>query len=1119
MARRIASFLLALLMFFFIVQHVASAESNTAEENGFRINKQTGELLDYRYKYKLHGDVVIPESVAGVKVTSVGARVFECCNFKSVTIPEGVTAIKSEAFFQCSELETVILPDSLEEIEKSAFSLCEKLQTVTIPSNVTTIGADAFFGSGLLSVTIPASVTSIVANPFGGCSNLTSITVSSGNPVYTVDSHGVLFDQSKAKLVAYPAGNAALAYTVPSTVKIIGESAFKFCKKIDEVMISEGVTQIEKSAFCDCTSLTHISLPKSIKEISDWAFSGCESLTEISLPPVGIIRDHILNACMSLSSIVLPEGVRIIEDEAFRGCWGLKEITLPSSLREIKGDPFEVCENLKDIYYLGTESQWNEIDMSWEAWKSLQGITVHYAAAGDNPPPTETERPEDNAVLTLIDCSLKDESGQTDIVSAGLVLQFSAELNQNPNWLHGSIYIKDYETGTVILEIDSREFYSRGGTIFGNVVSIPYAFCNLTSGKYYIAIDANLFWASTANADGTIARFSGLSEKDELCFVLNPSGSLGELKEIDFFAFTILVYEDLEVGRTVAEHLASRWKSNWAETDITYEELFGNIANWTVCKIGSSKLGFYAAAFANTDNEVVIAYRGSESVSDAIKFENTDAYSDWFLNDFPMELFNTAGQQLYDVIDFYNSVAVDAKTIAVTGHSLGGGWGDVVSAYSGCKGVTFNAISVLDVVYDAVPRLMSARYEGLDRWNFVDHINQYDYLAGAFEVFTSNRVKPYFAHQSNNAVTKLGASHSLSSFVSKQNGEVQLNPVVQTFFPQESITSDMFIGAGSVDFGSSKSDIFALGRSDNTKVKTSYGGDGDDQIYSGIWDDTLVGGRGNDILDGGWGSDTYYYNKGDGVDTIYDISGEDVLLLFGYTEDDRITVNEDSSEFAEVQCNGQTIVRIWKTGRRGTFTIKSAGEMAQMLTTVGIYEVQFSYQICCPVDIEVLDANGNVVYTFYDGTIGAEYTEYGNFYGFWEEGGNYGKSIDLFDGYSIRIVGLRDGSMDITAWSVSKNELSDVSYSYENIPVSDTMTAEIELRKSKATLEIESSEGTETLTLNQNKLNEPVKEDFLTRNSPNKDKDSKPILPIIVILTCVVAICVAVFIKKKRTRH
>ena len=48
------------------------------------------------------------------------------------------------------------------------------------------------------------------------------------------------------------------------------------------------------------------------------------------------------------------------------------------------------------------------------------------------------------------------------------------------------------------------------------------------------------------------------------------------------------------------------------------------------------------------------------------------------------------------------------------------------------------------------------------------------------------------------------------------------------------------------------------------------GGVGNDVIYGNGGDDTLIGGSGNDTLYGGAGNDTYIYNAGDGIDTVYD---------------------------------------------------------------------------------------------------------------------------------------------------------------------------------------------------------------------------------------------------------
>ena len=57
------------------------------------------------------------------------------------------------------------------------------------------------------------------------------------------------------------------------------------------------------------------------------------------------------------------------------------------------------------------------------------------------------------------------------------------------------------------------------------------------------------------------------------------------------------------------------------------------------------------------------------------------------------------------------------------------------------------------------------------------------------------------------------------------------------------------------------------------------GGSENDSITGGVGNDTLIGGTGNDILVGETGDDIYKYQRGDGLDTISDTSGNDLLLL------------------------------------------------------------------------------------------------------------------------------------------------------------------------------------------------------------------------------------------------
>jgi Ca2+-binding RTX toxin-like protein len=68
------------------------------------------------------------------------------------------------------------------------------------------------------------------------------------------------------------------------------------------------------------------------------------------------------------------------------------------------------------------------------------------------------------------------------------------------------------------------------------------------------------------------------------------------------------------------------------------------------------------------------------------------------------------------------------------------------------------------------------------------------------------------------------------------------------------------------------------------------GGGGNDTITGGEFDDHLEGGTGNDRLEGGGGDDTYYYDLGDGDDTIVDTGGQDTVVFGRYITKDNLSV-------------------------------------------------------------------------------------------------------------------------------------------------------------------------------------------------------------------------------------
>ena len=68
------------------------------------------------------GDFVIPSTLGGYPVTSIGASAFEACyDLTSITIPDSVTSIGFAAFRGCTGLTSITIPDSVISVGGSAF--------------------------------------------------------------------------------------------------------------------------------------------------------------------------------------------------------------------------------------------------------------------------------------------------------------------------------------------------------------------------------------------------------------------------------------------------------------------------------------------------------------------------------------------------------------------------------------------------------------------------------------------------------------------------------------------------------------------------------------------------------------------------------------------------------------------------------------------------------------------------------------------------------------------------------------------------------------------------------------------------------------------------------------
>lgn len=228
---------------------------------------------------------------------------------------------------------------------------------------------------------------------------------------WTVDSEGILRISGTGRMYDYEmsppwndsnimevSNTAVLKAVIEDGVTYIGQWALSGCVFIEHLSIPKSVTEINRYALLAGYFFTHIDVADEnpvytsrngvlfTKDMSEILCCPSAASGEYSIPDgVKKIRENAFGLCAAITKVVIPDSVTVIEEDAFIHCSDLSEIVIPKSVKSIGNSAFMGCEKLTDVYYGGTENEWNSVDIGKFSNDFLKNANIHFQGEASEP--------------------------------------------------------------------------------------------------------------------------------------------------------------------------------------------------------------------------------------------------------------------------------------------------------------------------------------------------------------------------------------------------------------------------------------------------------------------------------------------------------------------------------------------------------------------------------------------------------------------------------------------------------------------------------------------------------------------------------------------------------------